>query len=457
MERTFFVISDLHLGGKPGFQICSDEGQQRLTQFIRWAKEQRTSERDVHLVIAGDIVDFLAEAESKAFTADDHLASQKLENIFKNFADVWESLREFVTSGSALTMMLGNHDIELSLPGPHRLLREKLGQGRVDFVCDNQAFVEGAVLIEHGNRYDEWNVVPHDELRQIRSALSRQEPPPALPEIPGSEMVCRVMNELKSQYQFIDLLKPETQAALPLLAVLEPIALQKLATVVQLARKARRTRFDAHGSPIDRNKIAATAASQDARTEQLLKAAQKLAGVPTEAAQIGAFQTMQAFRYLWQAATAQADRDKQTDRLYRALKLFAAEQYLAFDLEQEDEIYLKPARTMAARGFRAIVFGHTHLVKKVALPNNAVYLNSGTWADIIRLPDSLFEDDEATAKTELATFADDLTTNNLVNWRHPVASYVRIDTEDNQITDSAVWHFASAESPAAPPSSNRKG
>lgn len=131
------------------------------------------------------------------------------------------------------------------------------------------------------------------------------------------------------------------------------------------------------------------------------------------------------------------------------MKIFAAEQHLAFDTTQEDEIYLKPARKMAERGFQAIVFGHTHLVKKVAgLPKNAVYLNSGTWADIVRLPESLLQDDETTAKIELATFAEDLTANNLANWRHPVASYVRIEIEEKQILDTAIFTFASMESPA---------
>lgn len=304
MQKTIFVISDLHLGGKPGFQMCSPEGQKRLAAFIRWATEQRTKERDVHLVIAGDIVDYLAEEEFQAFTSDDHQAARKLGNVFVDYASVWDALRDFVASGAALTMMLGNHDIELSLPGPFRLLRERLGPGRVDFIFDNQAFVAGPVLIEHGNRYDMWNVVPHDELRQIRSALSRQETPPDLPPIPGSEMVCRVMNSLKENYQFIDLLKPETQAMVPLLAVLNPKALQELATVVQLYRNARKTRFDAHGSPIDRNKIAAATTSQNARTDELLKTARELAGISLKAGQIGAVQTMKAFNYLWQAATA---------------------------------------------------------------------------------------------------------------------------------------------------------
>lgn len=453
MEKTIFIISDLHLGGKPGFQICSPAGQQRLAQFIRWAKEQHTTEHTVQLVIAGDIVDFLAEEDFQAFTADDVLASQKLENIFKNFAGVWEALREFVASGAELTMMVGNHDIELSLPGPHRLLREKLGQGRVDFIFDNQAFVAGPVIIEHGNRYDMWNVVPHDELRQVRSALSRREQPPPLTPIPGSQLVCQVMNQLKQKYHFIDLLKPETQAALPLMALLEPEALREIDEVAKLYLKARQVKFNAQGVPTDRGKISAvtTPCPQEIVMRRILTESRELGGGDGDNGQISALGKTQAFINLWRAARSKSDRDKQIDRLYRALKTFAAEQHLAFDLAQEDEIYLEPARHLAKRGFQVVVFGHTHLVKRVPLreTQNAIYLNSGTWADILRLPSSLLQDDETTAKAELQVFADDLAQNQLGNMRKPVASYVRIDLGGEQVKSAEVFHFESSKKPAS--------
>ena len=70
--------------------------------------------------------------------------------------------------------MLGNHDIELSLPGTRQLLLDRLGPGRIDFTYDNEALTIGPVLIEHGNRFDAWNAVPHGALRRLRSQLSRR-------------------------------------------------------------------------------------------------------------------------------------------------------------------------------------------------------------------------------------------------------------------------------------------
>jgi hypothetical protein len=99
----------------------------------------------------------------------------------------------------------------LALPGIRSLLLDQIGSGRVDFIYDNEAFTFGRVLIEHGNRFDEWNAVPHGSLRRGRSQLSRGLPvKPAFPELPGSRLVVDVMNGLKRQYAFVDLLKRKT-------------------------------------------------------------------------------------------------------------------------------------------------------------------------------------------------------------------------------------------------------
>ena len=266
-RETLFVISDLHLGGDTGFQICTARGRRRLAAFIRSIPGQLAPSRQAHLVLAGDIVDFLAEQPFAAFTSDDALATRKLARIMDHgdTTDVWQALRELVFAGHSLTLMLGNHDLELSLPGPRRLLHERIGQRGVEFLYDNQAFVRGPVLIEHGNRYDDWNVVPHDTLRAVRSALTRREHPPAMRTVAGSELVVGVMNDLKRQYAFIDLLKPENEAAIPLLAVLDPGAMGQLKQLARLARQASRTRIprEDSGAPEERDLISGEAESKE--------------------------------------------------------------------------------------------------------------------------------------------------------------------------------------------------
>src|SRR5262249_16885606 len=147
-------------------------------------------------------------------------ARVKLAQVVGRTRPIWTALGEFLGRGGALTLMLGNHDLELCLPGVRRLLYETLGEGRLEFLYDNEAFTLWPVLIEHGNRYHEWNGVRHGALRRVRSQLSRGLTPEEFPSMPGSRLVVEVMNRLKEQYSFIDLLKPETAGVLPILAAL---------------------------------------------------------------------------------------------------------------------------------------------------------------------------------------------------------------------------------------------
>jgi UDP-2,3-diacylglucosamine pyrophosphatase LpxH len=98
MHHHVYVISDLHLGGapaadgKPGFQICPPSTQKILGDFILRLPKSSNS-HDCHLVIAGDIVDFLAEEPFKSFTADPVEALRKFNSIVENTAPVWVALR----------------------------------------------------------------------------------------------------------------------------------------------------------------------------------------------------------------------------------------------------------------------------------------------------------------------------------------------------------------------------
>lgn len=460
MNKTIFVISDLHLGGNFDFQMCSRRGQQKLAEFIRWAANKKTVQHDVNLVLAGDIVDFLAEEPFEAFTASDKDAEIKLNQIIEHTSwetehnkqdSVWEAFKDYVSSGAQLTLMLGNHDIELSLPSPRRLLLKTLSPGRVEFTYDNEAFVDGKVLIEHGNRYDRWNAVPHDELRQVRSAISRGETPPEFPQIPGSALVIQIMNNLKKKHSFIDLLKPEGEASIPFLVVLDPSSLLAIQKFYKLplykSFKRLLDSYDKEGKPRDRGLIAADSNSNS--DKKFIENLKELAGTPTSG-QIGFVEHLKAFPYLWQSAHAgnNNEQTKQIDRLYKALRMYIDIQRNAYNPTYEEENYLAPAKAMARRGFEAIVFGHTHLVKRVNLADvnpKSTYLNSGTWADIIFLPDSVIKGDEVQAKLDLQKLADDLTTNELDDWRKLVPSFVQIDLDNEKVVSSDAFIFNSPD------------
>ncbi|SEK29554.1 Calcineurin-like phosphoesterase [Roseateles sp. YR242] len=440
MRKSLFVISDLHLGGGAGFQMCSPAGLDRLAQFIRYVGTQREAAQETRLVIAGDIVDFLAEEEFTSFTNDDDKAVRKLQAIIDSTRPIWTALHDLVATGGRLTLMLGNHDIELSLPGPRRLLMQTLGEN-VEFLYDNQAFVEGSVLIEHGNCYDKWNVVSHDALREIRSALSRREVPIDYQGPPGSQMVQQVLNPLKAKYPWVDLLKPETSGMVPILAVLDPAAMKHVAKIAKLAAKSMRSRFDENGIPTDPGNIRAEFAQAQALQDPMIQLAMHLADMD-DLQNISFLDGASDLLTRLKEATYDAVTREIYARLLQALRSYANDHRQAFDSRTEIDEYLKPAQAAARRGFEVVVYGHTHLAKRVALDvEGAVYLNTGTWADLLRVPETVLADDDTAALAQLRGFVADLATNKLESWRCQLPTFARIDLDGAKVTGKDVFVF----------------
>jgi UDP-2,3-diacylglucosamine pyrophosphatase LpxH len=126
--RSVYVISDLHLGGaypeppdpgKRGFRLCTHADA--IARFVSSLIQNIGQKGSIELVLNGDTVDFLAECDEKpnswsAFTAKPDRAVAKLKAIVKRDQEVFDRLKEFLEKGGRLTVLLGNHDAELSLP-----------------------------------------------------------------------------------------------------------------------------------------------------------------------------------------------------------------------------------------------------------------------------------------------------------------------------------------------------
>ena len=242
------VISDLHLGGRPpatgvDTRMCGDEGAKDLEKFVAWVRTQHSEHWPIHLIVNGDILDFLAERNDRggydAFTPSESEAHRKMCRILGDpcYAPVFVQLAEFVKlKGARLTLLMGNHDVELSLPAVRRELLERLGPGSVEFIADNEGLALGCLLVEHGNRYDGWNYLKHNQLRACRSLMTRADPRAHFDPPPGSELVVKVLNELKPLFPFIDLLKPEDEVTLRIVRMLAPPSRKKLRLMLRAAR-----------------------------------------------------------------------------------------------------------------------------------------------------------------------------------------------------------------------------
>ncbi len=205
---TVFAISHLHLGGGAPAMMGRPD---LLASFIDGlpGRAGGVPASSVELVIAGDFVDFLAAAPGASFTAEPREACETLGSVMTGspFAPVFDALGRHVAAGRRLTVLLGNHDVELALPQVQGALLERIDAARheVLFLTDGRAHRIGGALIEHGNRYDGANVNDFTGLRAITSALSRDEvPADRLRVSAGSEIVRRVVNPIKKEYPFID-------------------------------------------------------------------------------------------------------------------------------------------------------------------------------------------------------------------------------------------------------------
>ena len=473
VDRRVYVISDLHIGGEwpdepggRGFRMCTRIDA--LTELVR-----RISKEDgaVELVINGDFVDFLAEPDDdggwQPYIADPARATATLWRIIERDRPFFDALGGLLARGHRLTVLLGNHDIELSLPATRRALRAALGvedSGRFGFLFDGEAYLVGDALIEHGNRYDGFNAIDHDALRRVRSLQSRGqsvdvdfEPPP------GSRLVASIMNPIKRDYAFVDLLKPETAAVLPILLALEPDYRQHARRIAKLAYEAKRAdpvrpgrpRFDQNVSA-RRGTLAPDAFDDVAASppDPLERALDEVLGVEgrrrflaaLDGDEVQRFDTDVSAGRTWLGLARLAVRpDPRLER--RLCALLDALRAVRFDRSFEFGVETAPAYLEAAEALtrsphiRHVLFGHTHLAKQVRLSGGGWYLNTGTWADLMCVPDAVLHAPDDEALKHLRRFVDGLRAGHLDEWIAFRPTYARLDLVDGRVIESSVLFF----------------
>ncbi len=476
LSRQLYVISDLHLGGlydtsgapgARGFRLCTQVPA--LAKFIDSLTAKPAGSPPIELVINGDMVDFLAEREEAPphfvpYTADERVAADKLAAILTRDQPFTDALHRFLERGHRLVILLGNHDLELVLPAVRRRLAELLGlRGGHDFtfILDGEAYVVGDVLIEHGNRYDQFNVVNQDALRHVRSLLSRRQRVPddyAFDPPAGSKMVATVINPIKEKYRFIDLLKPETGAVIPMLLALEPGYRSRLLQAVKLKAQAREHRLAEAAMPRIGSDISAAGgdmggvaigedissggmgggSSHDALREELkavmgeeadafLRDIEAAAG-PQIGSDISTAETIsETFGLVRLLLGGKSDDvERRLGPLLKALRALRDDHSFDRGTESDKDTW-ESAKALAANGIRHVIFGHTHMAKKIPLAGGGFYLNSGTWADVMEFPKEIVSGTDAEALPKVREFVAHISKSDFTPWTLFRPTYVRVD------------------------------
>jgi len=405
------VVSDLHLGGRPGFQIFASGTE------LAWLARQVASSStngEAALLINGDFIDFLAEDLPRAFDPDG--VAVKLARVLTDpaFKPVFQALSELLaTPRRRLIINLGNHDLELALPWVREQLSAALcGQDaaarqRLLWVTDGTGVrlqVGGAsVLCLHGNEIDAWNVTDHEKLRRI--ARDRQYGLATEAWVPnaGAQLVVEIMNDIKAKYPFVDLLKPETQAVIPALSALNPALVPRLREIAAIASRtaadALRLRTGFLGAQTPGNPAPASAApalpswassaAPEASARALLKEVEL--AFAKGVAPIDLVRTSQAEQLGVWSATWDWLRGQPTHEVLREAFEFL-DKDRSFDPAAPDDTF-RQFDAKVAPEIDLLLTGHTHLARSLKRQRGSGhYFNSGTWARLMRITPELRRD-----------------------------------------------------------------
>ncbi len=487
IQRTqVFVTSDWHLGGS----LDSDSDDQlklgssifrsvtQLTSFLDSIHERAEAfDGQTHLVLNGDIVDFLAPNPANGYAPiawqnDAAIIRKELDDIASRFVDEngrgpFAALRDLAQSGVQIVVLLGNHDVELCLPGIRTRFAELVGgNANVRLIYDGEAYTCGKLIVEHGNQYDRFNGVDYDRLRRERSQLSRGASiddsergktffqPPI-----GSSIVVDEVNPRLADSPFLNLLKPEFGAAIPLMLAFYPETRKFYELAIAAGKIAKRASGNTQAKQPGLLSGAPTVSHTDLNSflrEELGDDAATFLGPPTRPGQLsGAANNSESLMSRlaklsmlvvdltcpWGLYT-QLRKGNETERLKCVrIALNRVRDGADFATDKEKDEYRRPAQTMIEQGgFEAVVFGHTHFPKEVQL-SGGKYLNAGTWADVLRLPDAVSSDDESEADVAISTFLEDMQQQNYAPYTVRKQAYVQAVVEESGSVDASLNYY----------------
>lgn len=415
--EELFVLSDLHLAAERDVGLFRADAE--LADCLRWILAEA---RDSVTVLAGDVLDFLVVHDGQSKTSFEILG-ERTRGILEHHEEIFEALAGLVRSPRhRLVIMGGNHDPELIFPSVQEAVERRLGldgvSSPVRWLVQGEALrvrVGGAVvLVEHGNVLDPWNRINYAALQSALSLASRNlsnvsdyKPPP------GSRLVLEVANELRGSYHWIDCLKPETEAVLPLLwhfASLKQKTLLSYLADDYLNMKA----------------VALVQKTGNWRSpDRLYKGEHEVENTPADR---GFREWVDVINEKQRRTLAPSARDR---RLVEKLRSVSARDTF-FEVEGPDgsAAYLRP---VFEGGANLIIHGHTHSAKACVM-EGGFYINTGTWGQLIRLPKS-YEGEEAWEK-----FLDLLETNEVGSFCRPTFARVR-RAQDREETEAALLEW----------------
>lgn len=374
--EDIIVISDLHIAASSGKGLFQSD--EELAGFLKWIYSET---RHCSLILNGDVVDFLVARAPKGLIDANESASQAA-SIIKSHGEVFAALSRLADSPEHQIFILGgNHDPELIFPEVQHEIARKLKPSfthpAIRWLVNGEAlslFVGPAkVLIEHGDQYDNWNYIDHEALRKLVSLNSRgldghgvYKPPP------GSYMVINRFNRIRDDFPWVEQLQPLN---LKVLSLILELVMPKLERGEQLALWGAAMEF----------KRMARRAAMNAALRRLKPEAEYWAGEDKEKRLFSDWQAEIEHDNVW------GKREPDFARIIKRLRKVSASDSF-FDIGKPDDGFRAISRLIEL-GNHLVIHGHTHAAKAYRV-GQGLYLNSGTWAQLMRLPASEASEEE---------------------------------------------------------------
>jgi len=388
------VVSDLHLGNGGPYDVF--EGGTALPALL----DHLSGTSRLNVIVNGDAVDFLMNDDPMELDTKRALEQATAIVSYSASAAVLQAFGRVLERGGAVTIRMGNHDVELFLPEVQAVFRRALGQPSE--IAQKLVFANGdepqllevggtRVLVTHGEQNDDWNRVDYDKLRSGGSQYKYA---------PGSTLVKKILNPGVSDagMRFLSLLKPDFQgAALTALAV-DPaaakLAWQKasFSMLWQLYRRADMPFTFAEGTP----------------EEPDLGLDKRLESVGLDQAELDALEGELGDSALVSFGSNDSTLRKAMVKLGKgALSFYARMQKKLAGPDADDYFLLDPAedewkeaqRLSDKFSAKAIIIGHSHAAR-FRHDSGLLYANSGTWIGLMKLPSQQAPDEEWTAFLE---------------------------------------------------------
>lgn len=389
------IVSDIHLGNGGPYDVF--EGGTALPALL---DHLSSSNNQLHVIVNGDAVDFLMNDDPLELDVARAVRQAQAIASFPSSAAVFEALGRVLQRGGAVTVRLGNHDVEVFLPEVQAVFRKALGQP--DDVAQKLVFVNGdepqllevggtRVLVTHGEQNDDWNRIDYAKLRAGGTNYKYA---------PGSTLVKKILNPgvKEAGMRFLSLLKPDFQgAALTALAV-DPSAAKlawsqaSLSMLWQLYRRADMAFTFNNETPEEQD------FGLDKRLEQAGLDEAELAALENEVGD-GAVISFGGDDSKIRTAMGKLARSalSQYARMQKKLAGPAADDY--FLLDPDDAEWKEAQRLSAKYSTNAIIFGHSHAAR-FRHDSDLLYSNSGTWIGLMKLPSQEASVDEWVAFLE---------------------------------------------------------